>query len=579
MHDAQDTVIYVGKARNLKKRLASYFQKTSDHPKTRRLVSEIARIDLTVTASEIEALLLEQNLIKAFRPKYNVLLRDDKSYPYIHLSDGDFPRVNVHRGSKRKGGQYFGPYPSAKAVRDTLALLQKLFKVRQCEDSVFAHRTRPCLQYQIGRCKGPCVGLVDAGEYQRDVALTEAFLQGDVDRVLQQLTEQMEACAANQAFEEAAVFRDQIRQIRHVTSHQAIESGAQDADVFAMASGQGIAVVHALFVRQGRLIGSRNMVLGGEVLDAEDGLRQFICQFYTQGREVPPTVVVDPLGEATEAVQALLSNLAGRKVQMVTAPRGIRQTWKAMAARNAENAWQLKLKDRLVVAERLESLARMLGLREMPQRLECIDISHHQGEETRASCVVFGPQGVLKNEYRQYRITTATPGDDYAAIRETVERRLSERERALPDVLLIDGGRGQLAQAEEAVADLKLENKVLLLAISKGSDRRAGQELIWRSGYAQPLRAEREMDGFHLLLQVRDEAHRFAVNSHRNARKKKTASSPLENVPGIGPKKRARLLRRFGGLSGLRQASMEDLVTVPGIGRKQAQAIIDYLQS
>ena len=584
MLDLAGRLLYVGKANNLKKRLASYFRKSGLAPKTAALVARIARIETTITANETEALLLEQTLIKEWRPPYNILLRDDKSYPYVFLSDGEFPRLSLHRGTKKAKGRYFGPYPSAGAIRESLQLLQKTFQVRQCEDSYFVNRTRPCLQYQIKRCKGPCVGLVQADEYAEDVRRSVLFLEGRSNQLSGELVEAMEQASAQLDFERAAVLRDQAALLRRVQDQQSMEGGSGDVDIVAARINPGGACVHLVTVRAGRVLGSKNYFpqVGIEE-DVAGVMLAFLAQYYlgNQERELPAELIVNVQHEDFPVLLQALQTARGRQLSISCRVRGNRARWQQLAVTNAEQALNARLADRQHLATRFEALAEALRLEEIPQRLECFDISHSSGEATVASCVVFGPEGALKSDYRRYNIEGVTAGDDYAAMHQALTRRfskLSEGEGKLPDILLVDGGKGQLAMARDVLEELSVPD-LLLLGIAKGVTRKPGFELLYLNEAANEFTLPADSPALHLIQQVRDEAHRFAITGHRARRGKARRTSSLEEVPGVGPKRRRELLRHFGGLQELSRASVEEIAKAPGISKKLADLIYTVLHS
>jgi excinuclease ABC subunit C len=583
MRDADGTVIYVGKARNLKNRVSSYFQKNLTSPKTRVLVSRICAIDITVTHTENEALLLEINLIKSLRPRYNVLYRDDKSYPYIFLSDHTFPRLGVHRGARRAKGRYFGPYPSAGAVRETLNLLQKVFPVRQCEDSFYSHRSRPCLQYQIKRCLAPCVGLVSPERYADDVRHAVMFLEGKSSRVIDELVTCMEEAAQRQEFEQAASYRDQIASLQRIQEKQYISSNGGDLDVIAVAVEQGVGCVQVFTIRDGRNLGNRVWFPKREAgpLDQDDSvtlLDSFLSQYYlSDGRPVPAEILLSQAPSEPELLEQTLSSESGHKVGLHYRLRGQRARWVKMALQNAQHALNSRLASQATLLQRYEALQEALDLDEMPQRLECFDISHTMGEATVASCVVFDTNGPLKSDYRRFNITDITPGDDYAAMKQALQRRyrrLKEGEARLPDILFIDGGKGQLSQASDVLEELQITG-VQLVGIAKGPDRKPGLETLYLSGQGTELILPADSRALHLIQQIRDEAHRFAITGHRQRRQRKRSTSPLEVIPGLGPKRRQRLLKQFGGLQEVARAGVEDLARVSGISARLAQQIYD----
>ena len=584
MFDGEAKLLYVGKASNLKKRLASYFRKTGLAPKTAALVARIAHVETTITSNETEALLLEQTLIKQWRPPYNILLRDDKSYPYVLLSDGAFPRLGIYRGAKKEKGRYFGPYPSAGAVRESLGLLQKAFLVRQCEDSYFKNRTRPCLQYQIKRCKAPCVGLVEADEYAEDVRHSVMFLEGRSNVLADELSAGMEAAAMNLQFERAAELRDQVALLRRVQDQQSMEGGTGDVDVVAVMVNPGGACVHLISVRGGRVLGSKNFFpqVG---IEEESGavLTAFLAQYYLSSheRDLPGELIVNVLHEDLPTLATALAELRGRELAISHRVRGTRARWQQLAVTNAEQALGARLANRQHVAARFDALAEALGLDEPPQRLECYDISHSSGEATVASCVVFGPEGPLKSDYRRYNIEGVTAGDDYAAMHQALTRRFSklkDGEGKLPDILLVDGGKGQMSMAREVLQELAVP-ELILLGVAKGVTRKPGLETLYLNDAEHEFTLPGDSPALHLIQQIRDEAHRFAITGHRARRGKARRTSTLEDVPGIGPKRRRELLKHFGGLQELTRASSDEIAKAPGISKKLAESIYATLHS
>ncbi len=584
MFDLAGKVLYVGKAKNLKNRLTSYFQKSGLAPKTQALVRRIHSVEVTVTPSEAEALILEQNLIKSQRPPYNILLRDDKSYPYIFLSDAEpFPRLALHRGSKLRKGRYFGPFPSAGAVRESLQFLQKTFRVRQCEDSVFRNRTRACLQYQIGRCTGPCVGLVSEEVYAEDVRHTAMFLDGRSDQLSGELIQSMNEAAEAQNYELAAACRDQLTALRHVQGQNAVESGQGNIDVIACAVTEGQACFHVLYIRSGRILGSRSYFPKDPLGEGESELLgQFLPQFYIglQNLDVPSEVVVShPIAEA-DTIAAAVREVAGRGFMIHTKVRTHRARWIAMALEAARQNLKARVSTQQNVLQRFEGLQQLLALDDMPQRIECFDVSHSSGEHPVASCVVFDQTGPVKSDYRRFNIRDVSPGDDYAAMEQALMRRYSRLQtegRPLPSLLIVDGGRGQLSKAKAVKSELGIES-VALLGIAKGTTRKPGFEtLICEDGRETVLAADNPV--LHLLQQIRDEAHRFAISGHKLARDKKRNRSTLEDIAGVGPKRRRQLINHFGGLQELTRASLEDIAKVPGISRKLAQEVYSVLHN
>lgn len=581
MIGADETVLYVGKARDLKKRVSSYFNKTGLSPRIQLMVAKIARVDISVTRTEAEALLLENNLIKSLAPRYNILFRDDKSYPYLMISGHAAPRLAYYRGTQDKRSRYFGPYPNAWAVRETVNLVQRVFRLRTCEDTVFANRSRPCLLFQIKRCSGPCVNAISPEDYAADVKRAVLFLEGKEDELLQELTARMQAAAEKLEFELAAAYRNQIQNIAKVREQQVIEGGAErDADIIAAISAQGVWCVALAMVRGGRHLGDRHFfprnteeVSGAEVLEA------FIEQHY-QDKPIPSRIILNQAVDA-EALAELLSAQAGRKVRVIQNPQGEGRVWLAMAEKGAEVAVMQQQ------AQSASQEARLAALREaldMPglNRIECFDISHTMGEATVASCVVYDQGKMQNSEYRRYNISGITPGDDYAAMRDALTRRYRKLQEAgaegagkRPDLVLIDGGAGQLNVAKEVMAELGASD-IELIGVAKGPERKAGlEELVFTDGRVRHLRPDDP--ALHLIQTIRDEAHRFAITGHRARRGKARTHSSLEDVPGIGPARRKNLLERFGGLQGVSGASVETLAQVPGISRELAQRIYDAL--
>jgi excinuclease ABC subunit C len=580
MLDAAGTVLYVGKAKDLKRRVSSYFSRAL----TRRLavmVAQIADIQVTLTRTEGEALLLENDLIKAHRPRFNVLLRDDKSYPYIYLTSHErYPRLAFYRGPRRGRGRYFGPYPSAGAVRETLQLLQKLFPVRQCEDGFYRNRTRPCLQYQIKRCTAPCVGFVDPDTYAEDVQRSIKFLDGRTDEVIAELGARMQQAAEDLEFERAATLRDQISTLRRIQERQYVTAGSGgDLDIVACAQEGGQSCVQVFFIRAGRNLG--NKAFFPKTPDAttpEALLGAFLAQFYVD-KQVPPEVLTSAEPDEHAFLQDALAERAGRRIAIRHKLRGERAQWVALAVRNAEAALQSRLGSRAGYTRRLEALRDLLDLDELPTRMECFDISHTRGELTVASCVVFDGEGPRKSDYRRFNIDGITPGDDYAAMDQALTRRyrrVQQGEVPLPDILFIDGGRGQIGAVAKVLQGLGISGLVLL-GVAKGPDRKAGAEQLWVHGRKHSIVPAADSPASHLIQQIRDEAHRFAITGHRQRRDKARVTSTLEQIPGVGPKRRQRLLQAFGGLQGLGRAPVDDIARVDGIGPALARQIHDHL--
>lgn len=582
MYDATGTVIYVGKAKDLKKRLSSYFRTQVGSRKTEVLVSNIHNIDVTVTHTETEALLLEHNYIKLYQPRYNVLLRDDKSYPYIFLSGDPHPRLAMHRGAKHAKGEYFGPFPNGYAVRETLALLQKVFPIRQCENSVYRNRSRPCLQYQIGRCLGPCVaGLVSEEEYAQQTDYVRLFLAGKDDQVINQLVQRMEQASVGLRFEEAARLRDQIQAVRRITEKQFVSNQGDDLDVMGVAYDAGMACLHVLFIRQGKVLGSRSY-FPKVPADTEltEVVQTFVGQFYLQGSEartLPADILLDFNLPERELLAASLSELAGRKVSIQSKPRGDRARYLKLARTNAATALTTRLAQHSTIQQRLAALAAFLKLEQI-NRMECFDISHTMGEQTIASCVVFNRDGPLRADYRRYNIEGITPGDDYAAMNQVLRRRYGKalEPEKIPDVILIDGGKGQLAQAQQVFAELDVpwdKNRPILLGVAKGSDRKAGLETLFFAAEGEGVSLPPDSPALHVIQHIRDDAHNHAISGHRKKRAKVKNTSALESIEGVGPKRRQQLLKYMGGLQPLMNASVDEIAKVPGISLALAEKI------
>ncbi len=587
MYDATGTVIYVGKAKDLKKRLSSYFRTQVSSRKTETLVKNIEQIDVTVTHTETEALLLEHNYIKLYQPRYNVLLRDDKSYPLIFLSADNHPRLTIHRGAKHAKGEYFGPFPNSYAVRETLALLQKLFPIRQCENSVYRNRSRPCLQYQIGRCLGPCVsGLVTEEEYKQQVDYVRLFLAGKDQQVVTQLIERMEDASKNLRFEEAGRFRDQIQAVRRVTERQFVSGNSEDLDVIGVAFESGMACLHVLFIRQGKVLGSRSYfpkVPGGT--DMSEVVQTFVGQFYLQGsqaRTLPGEILLDFSLPEKDLLAESLSEMAGCKVYIQSKPRGDRARYLKLARTNATTALTTRLSERSTIHQRMAELAKTLNLSEI-NRMECFDISHTMGEQTVASCVVFDANGPVRAEYRRYNITGITPGDDYAAMTQVLNRRYGKsiEESKIPDVIFIDGGKGQLGMAIDVFKQLDVtwdKSKPLLIGIAKGADRKAGLETLFFKAEGEGVALPSDSPALHVIQHIRDDSHDHAITGHRKKRAKVRNTSALEEIEGVGPKRRQVLLKYMGGIQPLLNASAEEIAKVPGISHALAEKIHNALK-
>src|SRR5690348_8548221 len=580
MFDAAHEILYVGKARSLKDRVSTYFAASNVNPKVQALVHQIADIEVTVTNSETEALLLEYNLIKAHKPRFNIVLKDDKSFPFIHLCvDHDFPRLAFYRGSRSAPGRYFGPFPNAGAVGDTLNQLQKLFRIRNCRDSFFANRSRPCLQHQIGRCSAPCVGLITREAYAQDIDSAVKVLEGRNDEATAQLQGRMEEASSRLEFERAALLRDQLATLKRILIPQVVTADDErDVDVFAIVGEPGEYSVSVMLVRGGRNLGTTSYFPRAALSEPEEALASFIMQYYS-AQEAPAEVFLGRKLEDEEALAQALSTQTNRTVRVRTPARGMGVKWVELTRDNATQALRMRLSQKQGMDEMLAALAETLDLPEPPQRIECFDISHTGGEGTVASCVVFGPEGPLKKEYRRFNITGVTPGDDYGALRQALERRytrIRDGEIPTPDLLLIDGGLGQIAQVHEELAALGFAD-ITLVGVAKGPDRRPGQERLFVQGVSDPLIPEAHSPASRLIQRIRDEAHRFAITGHRRRRARRYNESVLEVVPGLGPAKRRALLKHFGGLQGVMRAGVADLTQVAGIGATLARSLYDHL--
>lgn len=588
MLDKSGEVIYVGKARNLKNRVGSYFRASGLASKTLAMVSKIENIEITVTNSETEALLLEQTLIKSYRPTYNIQLRDDKSYPYIMLSSSDeYPRLGFYRGSRKGKGRFFGPYPSAHSTRETLQLLQKVFRVRQCKDSYFKNRSRPCLQYQIDRCTAPCVGAISPEAYAEDVHYSTLFLQGKSNVLSKELTARMETAAAKEDFERAAVIRDQLISLRRIQEQQVVANQGEDADIVAAEIQGSYVCVHVIYVRAGRIIGSKSFYPRFRLSnDVTQLLSAFLSQTYLgddKAANIPAEIIVPSVLEDAEGLQEALSYVAQRKVKLSMRVRGHRAKWLQLAVTNARESLQAHVSNKQNIYKRFQQLQDVLKLESMPSRIECFDISHTSGEGTVGSCVVFDDSGAVKSDYRRFNIKGITGGDDYAAMEQVLDRRftrLAKGEAKIPDILLIDGGKGQLTQAQKVMEKFQLP-EIRLLGIAKGISRRAGQETLFLSDGERykEIALPTESGALHLLQQIRDEAHRFAITGHRQRRAKARKQSSLEQIPGLGPKRRRELLRHFGGQQEVSRASEADIAKVTGISKILAENIYAHLHN
>ena len=576
MLDAHGEVLYVGKARDLKKRVGSYFTRRADSSKVHALVEHIRDVQVTVTRTEGEALLLENNLIKELKPRYNILLRDDKSYPYIYVSNHeDFPRIGFYRGARSGPGRYFGPYPNAGAVRESLGLLQKLFRVRQCEDSFFRNRTRPCLQYQIKRCTAPCVGYIDKEAYQADMNHAIMFLEGKNREVIQALGARMETAAAALDYERAAVYRDQIARLQRIQEKQYVSGAAGDVDIIASVMRNGVGCVQVFYIRGGRNLGNKSFFpRQTDNTDAAEILAAFLPQYYL-GKEVPREVIISHTLADAALLEQVLGEQAGHPVTIIHPRRGDKTQWLHMATTNGDIELARYLASQDNMRRRFELLQDALSLDNLPQRLECFDISHTGGGATVASCVVFNTEGPHKTDYRRFNIEGITPGDDYAAMHQALLRHYSKLKRGEgtpPDILFIDGGKGQVSQAESVMEELQV-NGVTLVGVAKGPDRKPGMETLFISGSAKPIHLKSDSPALHLIQQLRDEAHRFAITGHRRRRAKAQTASVLEDIPGVGAQRRRQLLKQFGGLREVARAGVEELAKVQGISRELAARI------
>lgn len=583
MFAADGTLLYVGKAKNLKNRVSSYFRARGLNTKTMALVSHIHHIEVTVTASEAEALLLEQTLIKEHRPQYNILLKDDKSYPYIYLNEHDFPSLTYVRGKKKRGGRYFGPYPNSTAVRETLNYLQRIFKIRDCTDSYFANRSRPCLQYEIGRCSAPCVGLISKEDYGDSIRQAVLFLEGKNTQLIKELQQQMLVSSEQLDFEKAAEIRDRLELLRQVQEQQNVYGEGTHADIWAIVDWQEILCVHRLSFRDGRLLGSKSFYpenLAGETTD--ELLLSFVSQYYLNGLSpdgLPKDLILALPAEEVAPLLDALQLQQKQKIHHSQGSRGKPKQWLKMAEDNAAVGAQAKISGHQAAKIKLEQVAKLLSLSETPNRVECFDISHSKGEATYASCVVYDHEGLNKSRYRRFSIKDVTAGDDYGALEQATRRHLTRcrDNQDLPNLLLIDGGKGQIGRVQTVIEELELEGKVNLWGISKGETRKTGWEYLWEVGHKTPIMPNAHDEGFKLLQLVRDESHRFAITGHRKARAKSRSQSDVEKLVGVGPKRRKELLLYFGSLKNMRSASQEEIAKVPGISQKLAEQIFQQI--
>lgn len=585
MLDADNHIIYVGKAKQLKNRVSSYFAKNHADVKTSSMVEQIADIQVTITNNENEALILENTLIKKYRPRYNILFRDDKSYPYLYLSMHEkFPQLIFIRGKPHKEGQYFGPYPNTLAARETLHFLQKMFQLRQCTNHFFNHRTRPCLQYQIKRCSAPCVNYITEEDYQQHAQHAMLFLQGKNKKVMSELLEKMDLASKNMQYEQAALYRDQINTLRKVLTQQTVSNcGEDNVDVIAVVQEGGLTCVEIMFIRNGRLLGNRGYFPKiPDMASKEQIIDEFIPQYYLDSphqQDMPNSIVTEIEFSDMQWISEVLSDQTGQKVKITTDTQGPRKSWLDLAVKNAQQALALRLADKMNIHERFNALQNALKLETTLQRIECFDISHTQGEATVASCVVFDNTGPVNSAYRRFNVKDITGGDDYAAMYQALKRRytrLQQQDEFMPDLLILDGGKGQLHQAEKVLEELQVTD-VLLLAIAKGPTRKPGLETLFLSGRDQPIHLPSDSQALHLLQHIRDEAHRFAITAHRQRRAKSRQQSILQDIPGVGQKRRQTVLRYFGGMQGLQQATIADICQVPGISKSLAELIYQML--
>ena len=580
MLNSEGTLLYVGKAKNLKKRVSTYFNRSQASPRIQSMMQLIANVEVTITNTEAEALLLENNLIKEHRPKYNILLRDDKSYPYIFLSSNNkYPGLSFYRGSKKRKGEFFGPYASVGAVRETLNLLQKTFKIRQCDESFFRNRSRPCLQYQIERCTAPCVDLISVDEYQTDVNYARQFLQGKSEQIIDHLVAAMEQSSSNLDYEQAAKIRDQIAALRQISQQQYVSDLSGDCDIITCKVRNSLACVQVFQVRNKMNLGNKCYFPKiPHTYEERELLTAFIGQYYLRRR--PPEEIITSIEPTDSLLLAeMLTSQRGKRVKVTSSVRGKRARWLEFATKNVVTAFESRLASQSGMEQRYLALEEQFELSDPIERMECFDVSHTQGELTVASCVVFDRQGPSKSDYRKFNIAGVTPGDDYGAMQQALTRRytrLKKGEGKLPDILFIDGGKGQLSQAEKVMEELQIDN-VLLIGVAKGAERRAGLEQLFTLDSKYPIHLPHDSLALHLIQQIRDEAHRFAITGHRQRRSKSRNTSPLEGISGLGPKRRQTLLKYFGGLQGITRASEQELAKVPGISKQLAQSIHDVL--
>lgn len=583
MLNARGKIIYVGKAGDLRKRVTSYFRKSHADPKTASLMAQVASVEVTVTNTEAEALMLEYNLIKRHRPRFNVVLRDDKSYPYIYVATNHpYPRLQFYRGARKGKGRYFGPYPSAGAVRKTLNELQKLFQIRNCRDTFFKNRTRPCLQYQIRRCTAPCVGYISEADYAEDINAALLFLEGKNRSVIDHLVDRMERSSARQEYEQAARFRDQITRLKKVEAEQLIaRDSAADLDVVGVAADGGLYCATVMFIRNGAVLGSRNhFPRAAAGSDRRTVIAGFLSQYYL-GRDAPSEIIVEEDFPDRRLLAETIAGRTGHRVEIRYRVRGDRHRWLELARKNAEEGLKLRAASNATLQKQFAALGEALDMEAPPERLECFDVSHTSGEATVASCVVFNQAGPAKSDYRRFNLSPAVAGDDYGALAEALRRRFTRVKRGevpLPDVLFVDGGKGQLREALKVLDELDI-GWLQVVAVAKGRSRKPGMEQLFLAGKSTPTILPHDSPALHLVQQIRDEAHRFAITGHRAQRGKARTKSRLEEIPGLGPKRRRELLKQFGGIQGVRGAGIDDLVKVRGISRSLAERIYNDLHA
>ena len=582
MLDENDKYLYVGKAKNLKKRVSTYFSKNQSSARIARMLMHTCNVEIVITNTEAEALLLENNLIKEHRPRYNILLRDDKSYPYIYISSKHkYPQITFYRGRRKKSGRYFGPYASVSAARYALNLLQKVFKVRQCDDYFYNHRSRPCLQHQIERCSAPCVGYIDESSYKNDIEAAIEFLEGNSDQLIERFVQKMDLASAELDYEKAAAYRDKIGMLREVSEQQYVSTETGNVDIIATQSEGEVACVQVFNIRSGVNLGNKSYFPKiPEVLKEEKILAAFLGQYYLT-HIIPEEIITSHQPDDVDVLKLMLSNKLGKKIDINHSPRSKRARWLEIAKKNVTTALKSKLATKAGLSQRFEALQEALSLEYMPVRMECFDVSHTQGEATVASCVVFEQEGAVKSDYRRFNIEGIKAGDDYAAMYQALTRRytrLKKGEGKLPDLLFIDGGKGQVSKAKEALQELQVEG-VKIIGVAKGVERRAGEETLIPADGSTEIHLEAHSLALHLIQQIRDEAHRFAITSHRKRRSKKRMHSPLENIEGLGPKRRQNLLKYFGGMRGVSKAGEEELAKVPGISKNLAKAIYQEMHA